>query len=188
MLFYTSFLPAFLIDNTRLRVLLRIGSQRRFDRYVRPRLVFSVKLIDIFNEFSVKQVKRDILRTDSRTFAAVRASSCYVKRADNMEQIFFEIIRIRFAGDAGLRIVKYALHAGAGGADISARVAADAAGKLVSPESEAFFCRQMLKIFDVGKAASKLLIRNGLLRFVRFIRKRVVNHMLFTLTGFALFK
>ena len=56
-----------------------------------------------------------------------------------MEHLLFEAVGRGLVGNARIRVIKHALLARAGGTDVAAGVAADAAGKLPAPEGKAFF-------------------------------------------------
>ena len=70
-------------------------------------------------------MKRDSLRTYSAALSAVRTSSGYVERADDMEHLLFEGVHVRFLCAVELVAVKYALAAGACRTYIAACIAAD---------------------------------------------------------------
>ena len=85
------------MDNGGFRVVEGEGSQRVLRFGVVTRLIIAVEFVNVFNEFTVKQVERNILRANSCTFAAIRTSAGYVESSDDMEKIFFKIICVSFA-------------------------------------------------------------------------------------------
>ena len=81
-----------------------------------------------------------------------------MKRANDMEQIFFKGIGGSLVLRTGFGIVKDALFAGAGRADIAAGIAANAARKLTAPECKALLGTHGLETFDLGEAVGALFL------------------------------
>ena len=69
-----------------------------------------------------------MLRAYSGTFAAVGTATGHMECADDVEHFFLERVGRSFVFDSGVRIVKHALFACAGGTYVTAGVAAYAAG------------------------------------------------------------
>ena len=90
----------------------------------------------------------------ARTLAAVRAAAGHVEGADDVELVLLEGIDVGLGGDAGIRVVKHALDARAGRADVAAGVAADALGKLAAPEGVALLGGLFLQFAHGGKAVA----------------------------------
>ena len=117
-------------------------------------LIITVKCVDILDELSVEEVKRNMLGTYSGAFAAVGTSSGNVERADDVEHIFLKAVVSCFLSNAGVGVIEYTLLAGAGRAYVAARIAADAAGKLASPELKSLICGHVFKLFYQVKSAA----------------------------------
>ena len=136
----------------RLEIVLGIVDNRRTAADLRAGLIVAVEAVDVVDEFTVEQMKRDMLRADAGAFAAIRAASGHMEGADDVEQLFLKGVGRRLVLHAGIRVVEHALFAGAGRADVAAGVAADAARKLVLPEGIALVGRHALEPLDLVKA------------------------------------
>ena len=73
---------------------------------------------------------------------------------DDMEHVLLERIGNGLVLKAGIVVVEHALFARAGGTDVAAGVAADAARQLAAPEGVALLCRHGLEFFNLGKTAA----------------------------------
>ena len=113
---------------TGLTVVQAVGAKRGLCFGILAGLVIAVKRVDILDKLAVKQVERNALRAYARAFAAVGASAHHVEGTDDVEHILLKGVGSCLLCNAGVGVVKYALLAGAGRADIAAGVAADAAG------------------------------------------------------------
>ena len=148
-----------------------------------------------------------MLRAYSGAFAAVRASSRNVERADYMEHAVLKGVCRRLVFNAGIRIVENAFFACACGADVAAGVAANATGKLSLPERKAFVRRHLFNLLNLVEAsavkhfsvlAHKLVIRNVLFGlamnasvgkevFSLFLYDAVIKRFDFNLVALALY-
>ena len=120
------------------------------------------------------------MRAYSRTFAAVRTTACYVERANDMEELFFKFVVVRFRRDTRRRVIEYAFHARARGAYVSARVATDTLGKLFSPERKSFVFRHRFEFFYFFKAVYVFFtafVKNDffVLCLMRFVANRTLG-------------
>ena len=95
-----------------------------------------------------------MLGADPGAFAAVGAASGNMECADDVEHIFLEGVCCRLLGNAGIGLSKTHLFAGAGGTYVAAGVAADALGKLASPELKAFVGCHCFKLCNGVKAVA----------------------------------
>ena len=138
------------------------------------RLIFPIEAVNILDELAVQKVQRNVLRANAGTFAAIGAATDHMERADDVEHLFLKAVCRRLVLHAGVRVVEHALFARAGRADITAGVAADAAGKLILPESEPLVRRHFFQLFHLVKPravqhlavlAEQLVIGNVLFRF-----------------------
>lgn len=73
---------------------------------------------------------------------------------DDMEHVLLERIGNGLVLKAGIVVVEHALFARAGGTDVAAGVAADAARQFAAPEGVALLCRHGLEFFNLGKTAA----------------------------------
>ena len=135
-------------------VILREADQRMLHFRVFACLIFSVEGVDILDELSVQQMERNVFRTYSGAFAAVGASARYMERTDDVEHILFKAVVSGFLSDTGVRVIEYALFAGACGTYVAARIAADASGQLASPEFEAFVSGHVFELFNQVESAA----------------------------------
>ena len=143
-------------------------------------LILSVELIDIFDEFTIQKVQRNMLRTYAGTLAAVRAASGNVECTDDVEHLLLKCRSVCFLCSIVTIIVKYAFDTAAGRTYVAACITADTAGKLILPECEPFFRSHCLKLFNQFETAF----------FCRFFLvtafcKLIVCYMFSTLAGFA---
>ena len=88
------------------------------------------KLVCIADQLLVEKMQRNVLRTDPGAFTAIGAAGGHMERADDMEEVFFEVACRSLVVGPQVMIVKHAGFARTCRTDVPAGVAADAAGKL----------------------------------------------------------
>ena len=79
----------------------------------------------IYDELTVKQMKRNPLRADTAALTAVCTSSCHMECTDDMEHLLFERVHVCFLRTVKLIAVEYTFTAAACRTDITAGIAAD---------------------------------------------------------------
>ena len=116
-----------LLDKAELIVQAGINAQKQFAQNVLSGLTEEEKhiCINIFDKFTIEQVKRNSLRTYSAAFAAVCTSSCHMECTDDMEHLLFERVHVCFLRTVKLIAVEYTFTAAACRTDITAGIAAD---------------------------------------------------------------
>ena len=97
------------------------------------------------------------LRAYAAAFSAVRTTSGYIERADDMEHLLLEGIGVCFLCGIKTVTVKYTLIAAAGRTYITACIAADAFGQLALPEREPLLRCHALQLTNFCKT---ILSRN----------------------------
>jgi hypothetical protein len=109
---------------TGLKVLGGIVNKGCARAYLCACLVFTVKLVYILNELTVKKVERNVLGTNSGALSTVCASACNVEGPDNVEHFFLKAICRRLVLYTRSRVIKYALLAGASRTNVTASITA----------------------------------------------------------------
>ena len=100
-----------------------------------------------------------------------------MERADDMEHVLLKGICNGLVFKAGIVIVKHALFARAGGTDVAAGVAADAARQLAAPERVALLGCHGFELLNLVEPAAVHV-------FLALLAKQLVkDHKLFALTG-----
>ena len=125
-------------------------------------------------------MKGNVLRTNSCTFAAVCASARNVEGTDKVEHILLEGVGSGSLSDTGVGVIEYAVFTGAGRTYISACVAADALGKLASPEVVALVGSHCFQLFNKLKACAVGIY------FAVVSDHLIENNVLLALAGLAL--
>ena len=123
-------------------------------------------------------MKRDVLRTYSGAFAAVRTSAGNVECTDDVEHIFFKGVCRCFLCDTGFGVIEYAAFAGAGRTSVTASVATDATGKFASPEFKSLVGSHRFEFFDLIEAVC-------FHHFAFFADELVVDGVIFALASKA---
>ena len=154
--------------------------QRCSRAYLSACLIFAVEFVNILNELTVEQVKRDVLGANSGAFATVGAASCYVESSDDVEELFFKAVSRRFVFNARGGVVKYAFFASASRASVTASVATDATGEFILPESKSFVSSHSLK-------TSNLVKTSRFYNVTVFAHEFIISDVLFTLAVDAAF-
>ena len=113
------------VNDARLNVAGGVVGKRRALVGILSCLILAVELVYILYELSVEQMKRYLLRADSRAFSAVGTASGNVEGSYDVEHILLKRVGSRLLGDTGGIVVEYALFAGAGGTYVPAGIAAD---------------------------------------------------------------
>ena len=116
-------------------------------------LILSVELVDIFDEFTVQQVQRNVLRTYTGTLATVGAASGNVECTDNVEHLLFKCSRICFLCGIVTVIIEDTFDTAAGRTYVTACITADTAGQFVLPECETLFRSHCLELLNQFKTA-----------------------------------
>lgn len=177
-----SLFAASFINHIRLAVFLGEVHQRRTAACLCTCLIFAVIGVDILDELPVQQMERNVLRTYSGAFSAVRTAACNVECTDDVEHILFEGVCCCLLRNAGCRVIKNALLTAARRADIAAGITADAAGQLSTPERIALVRSHRLQLFYHIETTGFRIF------FSVFAQHFVINNNLMALADFAAFQ
>ena len=105
-----------------------------------------------------------------------------MERPDDVEEVLLKVACRRLVVGSKIMIVKHARLARAGGTDVPAGVAADAARELPAPEREPLFGAHCFQPLDLIKPMTLGTV------FPLLAQQLVEDHELFTLAGLALEK
>ena len=128
-----------------------------FDFSICTCLIFSVELIDIFDEFTVEKMKRNSLWADTAALSTVCTSSCYMEGTDDVEHLFFKRIHVCFLGAVKFGAVKYTFAAAACRTDIAAGITADTFAQFLLEKFKSFLWRSLLRSVPLLQSGQHLL-------------------------------